>query len=48
MEGFERHLPHDLEPTVDPLAEKLEDEMLRLALEHLNRYWNMEHGETSE
>ena len=48
MDGFERHLPHDLEPNVDPLAERFEDEMLRIALEHLARILEMEHGTTSE
>lgn len=48
MEGFECHLPHDLEPIADPLAERLEDEMLRLMLGHLARIWEMEHGTPSE
>lgn len=41
MEG-ERHLAHDLESPVDPLAEQIEDEMLRLALGHLARVWELE------
>lgn len=47
MEGF-GVLPHDLEPTLDPLAERLSDEMFRLTLGHLARIWDLVHGDDDE
>lgn len=48
MERSESCIPHDLESTLDPLAERLSDEMFRLSLGHLALIWELIHEENDD